>query len=90
MGRTQARPGCIRCNITQDAKKKNVVLYKEEWNSWTDLEKQIVSSRFSWILELMEQSSNTPELSFCDVQETRGMEYVSRLREVKNTNGDPQ
>ena len=85
MVRTQAQPGCIGCRVTQDAEHHNIILYQEEWNSWNELEKHIRSNRFRWILELMEQSSNTPELRFCDIHETRGMEYVSKLRcEIKN------
>ena len=82
MGRTQVQPGCIQCRISLDTEEQNIILYQEEWNSWHDLEKHISSDRFSWILELMEQSSNQPDLSFCDVHETRGMEYVKKLREV--------
>ncbi|HSE41626.1 MAG TPA: antibiotic biosynthesis monooxygenase [Acidobacteriota bacterium] len=86
MGRTQVRPGCIECHISQDVEEENIVHYQEAWNSWDDLEKHILSERFSWILELMEQSSNTPSLSFNDVHETRGMEYVKRLRKVGHPN----
>ena len=31
---------------------------------WDELDKHICSDRFSWILELMEQSSNVPDLIF--------------------------
>jgi quinol monooxygenase YgiN len=80
MARTQVEPGCIGCRICQDSAEKYVVIYQEEWNSWEELEKHICSERFLWILELMEQSSTSPELNFSDVKETRGMEYVKRLR----------
>jgi quinol monooxygenase YgiN len=85
MGRTQVCPGCIECHISRDAEEKNVVHYQEAWNSWRELEKHIRSHRFSCILELMEQSSNTPNLSFNDVQEIRGMEYVRNLRKQTPT-----
>lgn len=80
IARTEVQPGCIECRVSQDAQNQNIILYQEEWNSWHELEKHICSNRFRWILELMEQSSNTPELRFCDIHETRGMEYVSKLR----------
>jgi quinol monooxygenase YgiN len=82
MGRIQVQPGCIRCQLTQDTKEHNIVVYQEEWVAWPDVDKQILSERFSQILELMEQSVNTPELSFNDVRETRGIEYVQKLRNV--------
>ena len=82
MGRTQVQPGCIGCRLTQDTKDNNIVLYQEEWSSWPALDKHIRSERFIWILELMEQSSNPPELCFSDVRETRGIEYVRKLRSM--------
>jgi quinol monooxygenase YgiN len=83
MGRTQVLPGCLQCRLSQDAEEQNVILYQEEWSSWEEIEEHIRSDRFSWILELMEQSSSTPELNFNDIHETRGMEYV---REVRTAN----
>jgi quinol monooxygenase YgiN len=82
MGRIQVQPGCIRCQLTQDTKEHNIVVYQEEWVAWPFVDKQILSERFSCILELMEQSLKTPELSFNDVRETRGIEYVQKLRKV--------
>jgi quinol monooxygenase YgiN len=84
MGRTQVQPGCLHCQIHQDADQPNVVIYHEQWKSWTDIERHIGSDRFAWILELMELSCNTPDLQFCDVNETRGMEYVRRIRKAKS------
>ena len=82
MGRTQIQPGCIKCRLSQDTQEQNIVLYEEVWKSWEKLESHIRSDRFLWILELMEHSSHKPELSFSDVREVRGMEYVRKLRTV--------
>ena len=83
MRRVRVQRGCIQCHISQDAQEENVILYQEEWNSWNEIETHIRSIRFNWILELIEQSSNAPELSFSDVREIRGMDYVRKLRTVK-------
>lgn len=80
MSRTEAQPGCIQCRLSQDQRQPNVVFYQEEWDCWTQIEKHIRSERFARILELMELSTVTPELSFCDIHETRGLEYVQQLR----------
>jgi quinol monooxygenase YgiN len=80
MSRTEAQPGCIECRLGQDQREPNVVFYQEDWDGWSHIEKHIRSHRFSRILELMELSTVTPELSFFDVNETRGMEYVQKLR----------
>jgi quinol monooxygenase YgiN len=81
MGRTEVMPGCAACRLTRDLDEKNVIVYQEEWNSWPDVEKHIRSDRFGSLLELMEISSRTPQLSFSDVHETRGIDYVERLRQ---------
>lgn len=79
-GPTQVQPGCIRCDLSQDARDPNIIFYREEWSCWTDLEKHIRSDRFSRILDLMEISDRPPDLTFQDVSEIRGMEYVRKLR----------
>jgi quinol monooxygenase YgiN len=80
MSRTEAQPGCIQCRLGQDERESNVVFYQEDWDGWAEIEKHIRSDRFGRILELMELSTVTPELIFCDIHETRGMEYVQKLR----------
>ena len=80
MGRTEVQPGCIQCRLSQSGDDQNIILYQEEWATWEAIEKHIRSNRFSWILELMELSSTTPDLNFCDVHEKRGIEYVKQLR----------
>lgn len=85
IGPTQVLPGCILCRVSQDSRDQNIILFQEEWTSWGELEKYLRSDRFSDILELMEISSTRPDLTFSDVQETRGIDYV---RKVRKTNGE--
>jgi len=82
MGPTQVVPGCIQCRLSQDMRDPNTLLYQEEWSSWRELEKYIRADRFSRILELMELSSTEPELTFNVVKETRGIDYVMKLRKA--------
>jgi len=89
MGRTEVLPGCTGCRLTQDLDEQNVILYQEEWRCWTDVEKHIRSNRFCSLLELMEISIRTPDLSFSDVYETRGMDYVERLRHGNGSIQEP-
>ena len=84
MGPTQVQPGCILCKLSQDTQNPSTIHYQEAWKCWEELEKHIRSNRFSRILELMEISTSTPDLSFSDVQESRGIEYVKRLRMVNH------
>jgi len=85
MRRTKILQGCLKSTLSQDVTDPNVIFYQEEWNSWNEIENHIRSDGFSWILELMELSVNTPQLNFCDVHETRGMEYVRKVRTFKKT-----
>jgi quinol monooxygenase YgiN len=80
MSRTESQPGCLQCRLSQDQEQPNIVFYQEDWDDWSEIEKHIRSDRFIRILELMELSTVTPVLSFCDIHETRGMEYVQKLR----------
>lgn len=80
MGPTQVQPGCIHCRLSQALREPNVILYEEAWSCWEQLEKHICSDRFAGILHLMEVSCDAPQLTFNDVHETRGMEYVWKLR----------
>lgn len=83
MSRTEAQPGCLQCRLSQDQQQPNIVFYQEDWDDWSEIEKHIRSDRFIQILELMELSTVTPELSFFDINETRGMEYVQKLRTAR-------
>ena len=52
----------------------------EEWENWPSLEKHLQSVTYRAILELMELSSEQPEIKFCSVADTKGMELIERLR----------
>ena len=89
MGRTEVLPGCSGCRLTQEVDEQNVIVYQEQWRGWSDVEKHVRSDRFSSLLELMEVSCQTPNLSFSDVHETRGMDYVEKLRHVNGSIQEP-
>lgn len=88
IGPTEVQPGCVHCRLSQDPDEPNAVLYEEAWKSWDALDNHVRSNRFKRILNLMEASAATPMLTFRDVQETRGMEYVTKLREAKKNGAD--
>ena len=52
----------------------------EEWENWPSLEKHIQSDSYRNILELMELSSEQPEIKFYSVADTKGIEVIERLR----------
>ena len=80
MGPTQVEPGCLSCCVYQNADKSTVILYMEHWSSWETLAMHIQTTRYVQLLELMEASLETPLLSFHNMQEARGMEYLKSVR----------
>ena len=52
----------------------------EEWEDWPNLENHIQSDAYRSILELMELSSEKPEIKFYNTSNARGMEIIEKLR----------
>ena len=56
------------------------MLYVEQWESEEDLQRHIRSDLYRRILEAMELSCRSPEVSFHSVSATAGMELIEALR----------
>ena len=80
LGWTCAQPGCISMAFYEDTDQPGIMMILEEWENWPSLEKHIKSDSYRNILELMELSSEQPEIKFCSVSDTKGMEVIERLR----------
>ena len=80
LGWTRAQPGCISMAFYEDTNQPGIMVIFEEWENWPSLEKHIQSDSYRNILELMELSSEQPEIKFCSVADTKGMEVIERLR----------
>jgi quinol monooxygenase YgiN len=80
LGWTSAQPGCISMAFYEDTNQPGTMMIFEEWENWPSLEKHIQSDSYRNILELMELSSEQPEIKFCSVADTKGMEVIERLR----------
>lgn len=80
LGWTCAQPGCISMAFYQDTNEPDTMLLFEEWEDWSSIENHIRSDHYRSILELMELSSERPEIKFCSVSNTKGMEVIERLR----------
>ena len=77
------RPGgCSHAYIAADVDAANAFWYCEDWQDVTALEGEFTSDRFSQLLALVETSVEPPILEFRLVAETRGVEYVSAVREA--------
>ena len=80
LGWTCAQPGCISMTFYQDTNDPESMVLLEEWKDWRSIEEHIQSESYRNILELMELSSEQPEIKFNSISETTGMEVIERLR----------
>ena len=80
LGWTSAQPGCISMAFYQDTNNPEIMMLLEEWEDWSGIENYIRSDAYRSILELIELSSDQPEINFRSVSNTKGMEFIERLR----------
>ena len=66
--------------VDEDTHQPGTMVIFEEWENWPSLEKHIQSDSYRTILELMELSSEQPEIKFYSVADAKGMEVIERLR----------
>ena len=76
----QAAPGLISCHLYTEAGTPNALCYVEEWRTSEDLDRQIRSSHCTWLLALMEEAAEPPELRLHWITEVKGLEYLETVR----------
>jgi quinol monooxygenase YgiN len=77
---TCALPGCIGGGVYQEIGFDRAALYLEIWSDSHQLEVHIRSQGYALLLAVMETSPEAPALGFQFVVETRGLEWVEKLR----------
>ena len=80
IGPTEVQPGCISCHMYQDVDNPNNLTYVEEWESEEALNKHICSDFYKGILSVLDLSSREPSVQFHTVSETRGLDFIERVR----------
>ena len=80
VGSTRTQPGWEGCQLTTELGDEVVIHYSERWRSEADLRRQVRSSRFSSLAELLERATDTPIVTFLLNGKTRGMDYASEVR----------
>jgi quinol monooxygenase YgiN len=80
LGWTSAQPGCISMALYQDTNNPDTMMLLEEWEDWKSIENHIRSDSYRNVLELIELSSEQPEIKFRGVSNTKGMAFIERLR----------
>lgn len=81
MLQTRAAPGCAGCTLSTQMAAVVVVEYIENWNSETDLRRQVRSRRFSTLAELIEHATDPPLVEFMLPGGSRGLEYAEEVRQ---------
>lgn len=76
----QAEEGCAECRLYEEPDNCESLCYMEEWTTPEHLESQIRSVRFTRLLSLMESAAEPPVLKFSFVSDTRGLDYVEKVR----------
>ncbi len=76
----QAAPGFLSCRLFLDASDPGALYYVEDWRTTEDLDRQICSTRYTRLLELMEEAAQPPELRLSWVTDVRGLDYLEAVR----------
>lgn len=74
---------CSGSHIAADVDEAGAFWYVEDWQDQEALRERLQSDGFSQLLALMETSVTTPSLEFRMVEESRGLDYVAAVRQVK-------
>ena len=80
LGPTRVLPGCLSCNIYQDLENPNMLTLIEEWESRASLDRHVRSDEFRRILAAIDLASEPPEIRFCSVASTSGIELIEEIR----------
>jgi quinol monooxygenase YgiN len=75
---TRLQPGCRECSVWVD--RESTVHYIEEFETEADMQRRVRSSKFTSLLGVIESAHQPPLVQFDFVTSTRGLEYVSQVR----------
>jgi quinol monooxygenase YgiN len=76
----QAAPGFISGHVWQETDDVDSICYAEEWATREDLDREIHSSHYTWLLAIMEEAAEPPEFRLSWVTEVKGLEYLEAVR----------
>ena len=86
IGRTEAKPGCEECMVSQDALAEGRVRYNETWGSEASFRNHVRSHEFQRVLHVMDMCSEEPRVA---VGSVTGQEGLAQLETwLKGTLGE--
>ncbi len=71
--------GYVNCSVSAELGDLAKVRYCEEWRTEEDLQRQVTSPRFAKLAELVERSSEQPDVQFHLTNSVRGLDYAQEL-----------
>jgi quinol monooxygenase YgiN len=77
---TRAEHGCRRCSLSTEMGPLVHIHYIEWWATEGDLQRQIRSTRFASLAELVERGTEYPIVEFALADGTYGLEYAAAVR----------
>lgn len=80
MALARMNSGCADCRLSVDTEDARTFHYVEDWASREDLEREILSDRFTRLMAIVETASEKPVLEFLFISETRGIDFIGEVR----------
>ena len=78
---TAGERGCLRRRLYEDVETNGSFIFVEEWATAADLQRRLRSAAYLRLLQIMELSSEPPEVRFLEVAGAKGMEVIHAARE---------
>jgi len=72
---------CMECEIYESYGEVDWILYLEKWRTKEAMFRHIQSDLYRRLLSVMDLTEESPQLSFQELGEAKGMELVVELRE---------
>ena len=82
MSRARADRECVSARVSIDVENPTVVSYAEDWLTAELMDREINSTRFTRLMEVMESSIAAPVVEFRFLTEVRGLEYADVKRQA--------
>jgi len=76
----RAEPGCVGCSLSTRMGERAGFSYEETWKTERDLQRQLRSSRFAKLTQLVERATERPRIEFELPSGTRGLDYAREVR----------
>ena len=78
--RIRCEKGCNGYNAYQDVENDNAFIFIEEWETQADLDRHLRSDRFGVLVGALKLLSDTPEIKFNMLSQTREIEALKEFR----------